>query len=222
LNVLLTGATGRLGSQIARILDVSGNHLALSARNKKKLANLSESLSHCEQVIEISKDVKELSSLDEIIETTVSSFGGLDVLINNVACFNFGSVLDMSPEVIQNTIQTNLTSIIVLTRLALPHLITSKKGIIINISSTAGQQYLPGAATYCATKSALLAFSGSLFDEVKSLGVRVCTVSPGQFTLSQPRTGDTINPEEIAQVVNHLLHYPGTHSFPREITLCGT
>jgi short-subunit dehydrogenase len=222
LKVLLTGATGRLGSQIARILDVSGNYLALNARNQKKLANLSESLSHCEQVIEISKDVKELSSLYEIIETTTSSFGGLDVLINNVACFNFGSVLDMSPEVIQNTIQTNLTSIIVLTRLALPHLITSKKGIIINISSTAGQQYLPGAATYCATKSALLAFSGSLFDEAKNLGVRVCTISPGQFTLSQPRTGATINPEEIAQVVDQLLHYPGTNSFPREITLCGT
>ncbi len=218
----MTGATGRLGGEIARILDVAGNFLALNARNEKKLDKLAHSLSHCEQVITLPQDVKYLPNIQELLDTTVSSFGGLDVLINNVACFNFGPVLQMKPEVLHETIQTNLTSIIVLTRLALPHLISSSKKIIINIASTAGLEYLPGAATYCATKSALLSFSGSLFDEVKDLGVKICTIAPGQFTLSEPRTEATINPVEIAQLIELLLHYPGTHSFPREITLCGT
>lgn len=221
MRVLLTGATGRLGREITRLLDLPNYKLALNARNKSKLDSLVNSLAHCNDAVTLDKDVTELSSLYEIMDMVNSHFHGLDVLINNVAHFNFGPVLDKSPEQLQTVIQTNLISVILLTRLALPSLIASGKGIIINIASIAAQHHLADAAAYCASKSGLLAFSGSLFEEVRHLGVKVCTISPGQFTLSQPRVENTITPEEIAQMVNYLLHYPGMNGFPQEITLQG-
>ncbi len=221
MRVLLTGATGRLGREITRLLDLPNYKLALNARNKSKLDSLAGSLIHCKEVVTLDKDVKELSALYDMVELVNTHFQGLDVLINNVAHFNFGPVLDKSPEQLQAMIQTNLSSVIVLTRLALPSLIASGKGIIINIASIAAHQCLADAATYCAAKSGILAFSGSLFEEVRHLGVRVCTISPGQFTLSQPRAESTIMPEEVAQMVSYLLHYPGMHGFPQEITLRG-
>lgn len=109
-----------------------------------------------------------------------------------------------------------------MTRMALPYLIAGKQGMIINIGSIAGREYIPGASTYCATKHGILGFFGSLFEEVREQGVRVCTISPGQLTISDVNEHNTIPPKELAQLVNYVLNYPATQSFPREIIVNAT
>lgn len=216
MKILLTGATGRLGREISKFLNTQSNKVALHGRNLNDLSNLAKSLDKSE-VITVANDLSFPEAAESIIQEVIHHFKGLDVLINNAACFNFGNFINMPLPIIKDTIQTNLVSLIMLTRLALPHLIASKQGIIINIASIAGQDYIPGAATYCATKHAIFGFSGSLFEEVRDQGVRVCTIAPGQLTISNVNEANTIPPIELAQLVNYVLNFPGIKSFPREI-----
>ncbi|MGM9452298.1 SDR family NAD(P)-dependent oxidoreductase [Legionella bozemanae] len=216
MKILLTGATGRLGREISKFLNTPSNKIALHGRNQNNLNTLAMSLDKSE-VITVAHDLSFPEAAESIIHEAIEHFEGLDVLINNAACFNFGNLINMPLPIIKDTIQTNLVSLIVLTRCALPYLLASKQGIIINIASTAGQDYIPGAAAYCATKHGVFGFSGSLFEEVREQGVRVCTLAPGQLTISDVNEKNTIPPTELAQLVNYLLNYPGTKSFPREI-----
>ncbi|STX28286.1 3-oxoacyl-ACP reductase [Legionella beliardensis] len=216
MKILLTGSIGRLGREIAKFLNVADNKIALHGRNLNRLNTLAKTLDKS-QILTVARDLTQPEAAESIIEEVIHHFKGLDVLINNAACFNFGNLIDMPPHSLKDTLQTNLVSLIMLTRFALPYLIASKRGLIINIASVAGREYIPGAATYCATKHGIFGFAGSLFEEVRDKGVRVCTIGPGQLTVSDLNEDNTIPPKELAQLVHFLIHYPGKKSFPREI-----
>ncbi|MCW8416881.1 SDR family NAD(P)-dependent oxidoreductase [Fluoribacter dumoffii] len=221
MNILLTGSTGRLGREIVKLLNTPNNKIALHGRNQQRLDELAQSVDQSE-VITIAHDLSFPEAAESIIQGVVQHFKGIDVLINNAACFNFGDFIDIPFSVIKDTIQINLVSLIMITRLALPYLVAGKQGMIINIASTAGREYIPGASTYCATKHGIFGFSGSLFEEVRTQGVRVCTIAPGQLTILDAPQQNTIPPRELAQLVHYVLNYPGTQSFPREIMVGAT
>lgn len=216
MNILLTGATGRLGREIAKFLNTPNNKIALHGRNQHNLDELAKSMDKSD-VITVAHDLSLPEAAESIIQEVIHHFKSLDVLINNAACFNFGNFMETPLPVIKNILQVNLVSLVMMTRLALPYLIAGKQGMIINIGSIAAREYIPGASTYCATKHGILGFSGSLFEEVRNQGVRVCTIAPGQLTISGVNEQNTIPPREVAQLVNYILNYPGTQSFPREI-----
>ncbi|QLZ69497.1 SDR family oxidoreductase [Legionella sp. PC1000] len=221
MKILLTGSTGRLGREISKLLNTSDNKIALHGRNQNRLDELAKSLDKSD-VITVAHDLSFPEAAESIIQGVINHFKGLDVLINNAACFNFENFINTPLPVIKDTIQTNLVSLIMITRLALPYLIASKHGIIINIASIAGREYIPGASTYCATKHGIFGFSGALFEEVREQGVKVCTIAPGQLTISEANEKNTIPPKELAHLVNYVLNYPGTKSFPREIIVGAT
>ena len=194
----------------------------MNARDEKKLVALAQTLNNHSNSITIAQDLSESGAAEIIIKRAVSHFKEIDVLINNAACFNFGKLIDSSAQTLSDTINTNLTSAILLTRAALQHLMASKSGIIINIASTAGQHYLPEAPVYCASKHGLFGFAGSLAEQVKEHSVKVCTIAPVQLSLSTPHEKSTIPPQELAQLINYLIDYPCPNSFPSEITLSAT
>lgn len=218
VKILLTGATGRVGKEIVRVINTPDNRIALHGRNESKLGELADTLSNTNPLT-VAYDLATPDAAESIIKKVIHYFQGLDVLINNAACFHFGNLIDIQTELLSTIIQTNLTSLIILTRLALPYLIASNRGTIINIASVAGQNYESGASTYCASKFGVFGFSGSLFEEVREQGVRVCTIAPEQLEIENLNHKNVIPPIELAQLVDYLIHYPGTKSFPTEITL---
>lgn len=140
MNILLTGATGRVGKATALLLNTKDHKLGLVARDDKKLTALSKILPHCSNTFAIDADLTSTSGIEDICVRAMSHFKTIDVLINNAACFNFNNLVDSSSASLNAVIQTNLTSVILLTRAILPRMIENKRGIIINIASTAGQQ----------------------------------------------------------------------------------
>jgi NAD(P)-dependent dehydrogenase (short-subunit alcohol dehydrogenase family) len=157
-------------------------------------------------------DVRDYRDVQRTMDTVVSRFGGLDVLVNNAGVGIFSHVVDMTPEQWATTLDTNLTGVYHCCHLAIPHLRTRGGGYIINISSLAGKNAFVGAAAYCASKAGLNAFSEALMLEVRHENIRVSYIMPGSVATGfsggdeQKGTDWKIGPNDVAQIVLDLLH----------------
>lgn len=115
---------------------------------------------------------------DRIIDETIHQFGQLDVLINNAGIVDRGSLLDIDMEAFDRIWNTNLRSVVKLTKLAVPHL-ERTKGNVVNISSIAGLRPVANVLAYCISKSALDQFTKCVALELAPKGIRVNSVNPG-------------------------------------------
>lgn len=115
---------------------------------------------------------------DRIIDETIQQFGQLDVLINNAGIVDRGSLLDIDMEAFDRIWNTNLRSVVKLTKLAVPHL-ERTKGNVVNISSIAGLRPVANVLAYCISKSALDQFTKCVALELAPKGIRVNSVNPG-------------------------------------------
>ena len=146
-----------------------------------------------------------------MVSATAARFGGLDVLVNNAGIGIFANVADLTPEEWSAVIDTNLTGVFNACHAALPELRKRGGGYIINISSLAGKNAFQGAAAYCASKSALNAFSEVLMQEVRYDGIRVSYVMPGSvatgFSGGDESKGAEwkSSPDDVAAAVVDLL-----------------
>ena len=108
---------------------------------------------------------------------------GVDVLVNNAGLYEGGKLEEQDPGAIDAMVQVNLTAVMQLARLALPGMVARRRGLIVNNASISGYLHLPGATTYAATKSGVVAFSESLRRELRGTGVDVLhLVTPGVET----------------------------------------
>lgn len=172
--ILITGASGGIGSALATVLAQAGAHLILCGRQRELLENLRTQLVHSEQHICCCFDI---AATDKgFILETLQSCGMIDILINNAGTSEFGWLEDQSVESIENQINTNLTAPIMLARMILPSI--KKPGMIVNIGSCLGAIGYPGYSVYSATKFGLRGFSESLNRELKSEGIKVIYVAP--------------------------------------------
>jgi short-subunit dehydrogenase len=104
----------------------------------------------------------------------------VDVLVNNAGQFVGGKLEDQDPAAIEAMVQVNLTAVMQLTRLALPGMLSRRRGMIVNNASISGYVHLPGSTTYAATKAGVVAFSEALRRELRGTGVDVLhLVTPG-------------------------------------------
>ena len=129
----------------------------------------------------------------------------------------------MSVEEWHQNIDTNLTGVFYCCHAALPHLRTRGGGWIINISSLASRNAFVNGAAYCASKSALNAFSESLMQEVRYEGIRVAYVLPGSVNtgfggLANTKATGALMPEDVAQVVADLVAHPA-RSLPSRVEI---
>lgn len=113
------------------------------------------------------------------IETTVSHFGRLDVLVHNAGGPAFGKIDEITPELWQHTLDLHVSANFYLARAALPHLRKAKEGAIITVSSTAGIRGVPGAIAYATAKGAIPQFTRSLARDLADDNIRVNCIAPG-------------------------------------------
>ncbi len=221
---LVTGGSRGIGLAIARALAAEGIHVGITGLDETRLERARASIDgRTARVEAIRADVRRLDEVQRAVSTLVARFGRLDILVNNAGVGLFASVGEMTPTAWAQVIDTNLTGVFNTCHAALPELRRRGDGFIVNISSLAGQHPFAGAAAYCASKAALNAFSEALMQEVRHDGVRVSTVSPG--SVATDFSGDAskgadwkIAPEEVAEVVLHLLRHPA-RSLPSHVEL---
>jgi len=180
---LITGASSGLGAAVARAVAAArkSSALVLPARRSDRLERLADELRSLDpglEVLPIACDLGEPEAAGRIIEGTIERFGGLDVLINNAGLGLPTLFADADLELLKLQIAVNFTAPLILTRLALPHLV-ERGGMVINIGSAITTIANSGLGAYGATKAGLAYWNDALRRELGSQGVRICLVEPG-------------------------------------------
>lgn len=182
---LVSGASRGVGYALARELVLRGAKVAIVARGEKRLEDSRSKLMELGgEVIAIKGDVGDWDDVKRMVDTVVETFGRLDILINNAGIPMRGFFRNLTREVIDRTIQTNLIGSVYLTRAAID-LIAKSRGHVIFVSSIAGMFGLPKASTYCASKAALTVFCESLRLELIPHGIHLGVANLG-FTEHDP------------------------------------
>lgn len=177
--VLITGASSGIGQSSSVQFAKKGARLVLVARNKDKLKKVAEDLKKFNDSILICKcDVSDKTQVAQMSETVLKKFGSVDVLVNNAGFAIFGSVSNLTIEEIESQMATNYFGMVYCIKQFLPIMIKNKSGHIVNVASVAASFGLPGIASYCASKFAMLGFSEGLKHELKGTGVGITVVSP--------------------------------------------
>ncbi len=185
--VLITGASGGIGYEMAKLFAQDGSDLILIARDKQKL------LQSCEQlrtqfsgtggakinIKAIAVDLSLPTAPQEIVTELNRESLNIDVLVNNAGYGLFGNFWETDQDKEIAMIHLNVISLTLLTKLLLPQMLARKSGKILNVASTAA--FLPGPlmAVYYATKAYVLSFSEALAEELVGTGVTVTTLCPG-------------------------------------------
>ncbi len=127
----------------------------------------------------IQVDVANRESVQQLIDRTVETYGGIDILINNAGITRDAMLAKMEPSNFQQVLDVNLTGVFNCTQSALPHLIAKGKGKIINTSSVSGVYGNVGQTNYAASKAAVIGMTKSWAKELGRKGINVNAVAPG-------------------------------------------
>ena len=174
---LITGASGGIGGEIARVLHQAGAVVGISGTREEPLQALAEDLG--ERVHVLPCDLSDTEALKALPKRATEAMGALDILVNNAGVARDQLMLRMSDDDWQKVIDVNLTAVARLSQAALRGMMKAKWGRIVNISSVVGSTGNPGQANYAAAKAGVVGFSKSLAQEVASRGVTVNCVAPG-------------------------------------------
>lgn len=180
--ILVTGTSSGFGLLIAARLASKGHFVYATMRNlTKQQALLDESQKRGGQVLVRALDVTKPQTITAVLEEIKSHHGHIDIVVNNAGYGLGGFFEDLIEDEIRSQMETNFFGVQNVCRQVLPLMREQKQGLIINISSVAGQSATPSLGAYAASKWALEAFSESLYHEVASFGIKVVIVEPGSY-----------------------------------------
>jgi 3-oxoacyl-[acyl-carrier protein] reductase len=178
MTALVTGASGGIGSAIARGLAAQGARLAVSGSNVTKLEAFREGLNG--DHVALPCDLSDGAAVDALVPQAVEALGGkLDILVNNGGITRDNLVMRMKDEEWDAVIRVNLEAAFRLARAAARPMMKARFGRIVSITSVVGTTGNPGQANYAASKGALTAMSKALAQELASRGITVNCVAPG-------------------------------------------
>tara|TARA_B100002051_G_scaffold54443_1_gene49999 strand:- start:108 stop:845 length:738 start_codon:yes stop_codon:yes gene_type:complete len=177
INIILTGATGGLGSSILEILNNVNANIIASGTNVIKLEKLKEKFNK----VEFKKfDISNHSEIEKFIEECNDFFENkIDVLINNAGITSDNLAIRMKDEEWNKVININLTSSFLLSKYVIKKMLKNKRGKIINITSVVGHTGNIGQSNYAASKSGLIGMSKSLAQEYGKKNININCISPG-------------------------------------------
>ena len=175
----VTGCSTGFGRELAKILLARGYRVAVTARDKAKIADLVEG--YGQTALALTLDVQKQREIEAAVEAARQTFGRIDVLVNNAGYGYFAAVEEGEDDDIRAEFETNFFGLAAMIRAVLPIMRAQKAGAIVNVSSVGGVIGNPGAGYYAATKFAVEGLSESLSKEVAPFGIKVLIVEPGPF-----------------------------------------
>ncbi len=176
---LVTGSSKGLGRALVEAALESGDQVVATARNVDALKPLVEK--HAARVVLFPLDVTDPIAADDAVQFAKSSFGGLDVVVNNAGYGNVSAIEDTHIEEMRREIETNLFGTIIVTKAVIALMREQRHGHIINVSSVGGRLGSTGRASYSAAKWGVEGFSEVLAQEMALVGVKVTIIEPGGF-----------------------------------------
>lgn len=171
--VLITGGSSGIGKSIGEFLHQKGFVVYGTSRNPEKVLNSVFPL--------VALDVRNSDSIKTAVSKIIETSGRLDIVINNAGVGITGPLEEIPTEEIRNNFETNFFGPIEVMKAALPQMRKQNSGLIINITSIAGYMGLPYRSVYSASKGALELITEALRMEVKTFGVEITNVAPGDF-----------------------------------------
>jgi 3-oxoacyl-[acyl-carrier protein] reductase len=174
---LVTGASGGIGSAIARALAAQGARLAVSGSNEGKLEAFRSELDG--EHVALAANLSDAAAVDGLVPRAVEALGRLDILINNAGVTRDNLAMRMKDEEWSDVIRINLEAAFRLSRAALKPMMRAKYGRIISITSVVGATGNPGQANYAASKAGIVGMSKALAQEVASRNITVNCIAPG-------------------------------------------
>ncbi|MFK7973421.1 MAG: 3-oxoacyl-ACP reductase FabG [Rickettsiaceae bacterium] len=194
-NVFITGASGAIGSAIAKKMHQLGAHVYISGSNLSKLEELGALLKNNYTIKQCDlNDCEATSNLFDDIDK-------LDILVCNAGITKDNLAIRMSVEDFDKVININLKASFILNKAAIKKMARSRCGRIINISSVVAFSGNPGQANYCASKAGLVGMTKSLALEVASRGVTINAVAPGFITSDMTEALTDAQKEAIVQKI---------------------
>ena len=221
---VVTGGSRGIGLAIAEAFLREGASVVISGSSRDHLDAATKSLaSYSGRVSAVQADVRRYDEVEGLMATAAGDFGGLDILINNAGVGVFKPVAETTVEEWHRVLDTNLSGVFYGCHAAIPHMKRRGGGWIINISSLASKNAFVNGGAYCASKSALNAFSETLMQEVRYDGIRVAYVLPGSVNtgfggLSNTKSEWALMPEDVALAVVDLVAFPA-RSLPSRVEI---
>ena len=206
---LITGASGGLGSCIAKVFAKNGIRVFLTGRRSSNLKKLSLEIGDmCEGYLVA--DLTNASEIRKLVEYTMPN-----ILVNCAGLFPVSSLEETSLKDFDECFSVNVRAPFLLTKYIIPHMRNLGWGRIINIGSSSSYGGFPNTSTYCSSKHALLGLSRSMFHELKNDNIRTYCISPGSIKTDMGKNVvgqkfDTfMEPDEIARFILEIIQYNG-------------
>ena len=178
---LITGATGGLGKEFAKLFARDGYNLLLTGRKEEKLALLKNEVETTYNVkAEIfACDLSKAGATEKLFSFVKEKQAEVTALVNNAGFGDFNEFYRANEEKLADMVQVNVAVPTLLTRMFLPAMVQRKRGVILNVASVAAFAPGPLMSVYYATKAYMLSFSEGLYQEMKKYGVTVTALCPG-------------------------------------------
>jgi NADP-dependent 3-hydroxy acid dehydrogenase YdfG len=210
----ITGAARGIGRATAEALIRQGVRVAIGDLDLQAAQETSSALGPT--TVALPLDVTERSSFSRFLDDAEEQLGPIDVLINNAGIMPIGPFLDEDDATAQRILDINVHGVILGMKLVLPRMIARGRGHVVNIASQAGKYGLPGGATYCASKAAVINLSRAVRKELRGSGVDISLISPVAVNtelglgLSEPRQRQfrKIEPHQVADAIVEVLRLP--------------
>ena len=174
---LVTGASGGIGSAIAKALASQGAEVALSGTRVGALEDVAKEIIGKNHILPC--NLSDLDAVERLVPQAEEAMGGIDILVNNAGMTRDNLFMRMKDEEWDDVLKINLTAPFHITRSAIKGMMKRRFGRIISITSVVGVVGNPGQGNYAASKAGLAGMSKSLAYEVASRGVTVNTIAPG-------------------------------------------
>ena len=174
---LVTGASGGIGAEVARVLHAAGATVGLSGTRVGPLEELAAELGGRAHVLAC--NLSDAAEVEGLVKRAAEAMGSVDILVNNAGITRDGLAMRMSDDDWQAVIDVNLTATFRLCRAAIRGMMKARWGRIVNISSVVGQTGNPGQANYVASKAGMVGLTKALAAEVASRGITANCVAPG-------------------------------------------
>ena len=216
---VVTGASSGIGAAVARDLARRGAQVVAVARRADRLAEVVDECrgSSPESVAHVA-DIGEPDTCREVVEQTLERFGSLDILVNNAGVSIHRHAARTPPKDIARLFDVNFFGPVHLTMAALPGMLESGSGSVVNVTSVAGYVPNPGESAYGASKAALSRWSHGLAVDLHGTGVHIGTLSPGPidteiWSLDEEVTyqGKRYPPSVVATAVARMIEREQTH-----------